>query len=38
MRFDRIDESQLIQITALAIVSFALAVGVCLIAYLDGGI
>jgi hypothetical protein len=37
MRFDRLDESQLIQMVALAIVSFGLAVGVCFIAYLDNG-
>jgi hypothetical protein len=36
MRFDRLDETQLVQITALAIVSLGLAFGVCLIAYLDG--
>ena len=37
MRFDRIDSTQLIQIVALCIVSFGLAIGVCFIAYLDNG-
>jgi hypothetical protein len=37
MRFDRIDSTQLVQIVALGIVSFGLALGVCFIAYLDNG-
>ena len=33
----RLDESKLIQLAALGIVSFGLAIGVCFIAYLDNG-
>ena len=38
MRFNRLDTETLVQLTALAIVSFGLALGVCMIAYLDGGL
>ena len=37
MRFDRLDSTTLVQMVALAIVSFGLAIGVCFIAYLDNG-
>lgn len=37
MRFNRLDAETMIQITALGIVSFGLAIGLALIAYLDGG-
>ena len=37
MRLDRLDSETLVQLVALAIVSFGLALGLALIAYLDGG-
>ena len=37
MRFDRIDSDKLVQLVALGIVTFGLAIGLALIAYLDGG-
>jgi hypothetical protein len=37
MRFDRLDSDTLVQLTALAIVTFGLALGLAFIAYLDGG-
>ena len=38
MRFDRLDSDTLVQMVALGIVSFGLAFGLALIAYLDGGL
>ena len=37
MRLDRLDSETLVQLVALAIVTFGLALGLALIAYLDGG-
>jgi len=37
MRLNRLDTDTLVQLTALCIVSFGLALGLALIAYLDGG-
>lgn len=37
MRFDRLDSETLVQMVALGIVSFGLALGLAFIAYLDGG-
>ena len=37
MRLDRLDTDTLVQLTALSIVSFGLAIGLAFIAYLDGG-
>ena len=37
MRFDRIDSDTMVQMVALGIVTFGLAFGLALIAYLDGG-
>ena len=36
MRFDRLDGNSLIQTAAAAILSFGIAIGVCMIAYFDG--
>lgn len=37
MRFDRLDSETLVQMVALGVVSFGLALGLAFIAYLDGG-
>ena len=37
MRYTRLDTDTLVQMVALAIVTFGLALGLALIAYLDGG-
>jgi hypothetical protein len=37
MRYTRLDTETLVQMVALGIVSFGLALGLTLIAYLDGG-
>jgi len=37
MRLDRLDSETLVQMVALSIVTFGLALGLALIAYLDGG-
>lgn len=37
MRLDRLDSETLVQLVALAIVTFGLALGLAFIAYLDGG-
>ena len=38
MRLDRLDSETLVQLVALAIVTFGLALGLAFIAYLDGGL
>lgn len=37
MRYTRLDSDTLVQMVALGIVTFGLAIGLALIAYLDGG-
>ena len=38
MRYTRLDSETLVQLVALGIVTFGLAFGLALIAYLDGGL
>lgn len=38
MRFDRLDENTLIQMVAMSIVSYGMAIGLAFIAYRDGGL
>ena len=38
MRYTRLDSETLVQLVALGIVTFGLAIGLALIAYLDGGL
>ena len=37
MRLDRLDTNNLAQLAACAVLTFGIAIGVCMIAYFDGG-
>ena len=37
MKLDRLDNNNMVQLVASAVLTFGIAIGVCMIAYFDGG-